>query len=238
MKTAVITGGTSGIGEACVRLFSEKGYRVFFIYRSSEEKARRLEKETNAVGIRADISDFEETAGAIDFVLRQSANIDVLVNNAGISMQKLFIDMTKNEWNKVIDVDQNGIYNVSLPVVKKMISQKSGAIVNVSSIWGQCGASCEVAYSAAKSGIIGFTKALAKELGLSGIRVNCIAPGMIDTPMNKSFSKEDIDAVCAEIPLGRMGDAKECAELIYFLSSEDSSYITGQTIGINGGWEM
>ena len=125
MKTAVITGGTSGIGEACVRLFSEKGYRVFFIYRSSEEKARCLEKKTNAVGIRADISDFEETAGAIDFVLRQSANIDVLVNNAGISMQKLFIDMTKNEWNKVIDIDQNGIYNVSLPVVKKMISQKS-----------------------------------------------------------------------------------------------------------------
>ena len=136
------------------------------------------------------------------------------------------------------DIDLNGVYNVTLPVVKKMIVKKRGAIVNISSIWGQCGASCEVAYSAAKSGVIGFTKALAKELGLSGIRVNCVAPGMIDTPMNGVFSEEDISQICSEIPLGRMGTAAECAELIYFLSSDDSSYITGQTIGINGGWEM
>ena len=138
----------------------------------------------------------------------------------------------------MIDVDLNGIYNVTQPVLKNMLKKNSGAIVNVSSIWGQCGAACEVAYSAAKAGVIGFTKALAKEMGLSGIRVNCVAPGMIDTPMNNTFSDEEKSEICSEIPLGRMGTAQEVAELIYFLSSDDASYITGQTIGINGGWEM
>lgn len=238
MKTAVITGGTGGIGEACVKLFSKKGYRVFFIYRSREEKAKQLEKETGAVGVKADISDYDSTIEAIDNITKQCFEIDVLINNAGISQQRLFIDIMPEEWKKITDIDLNGVYNVTLPVVKKMIVKKRGAIVNISSIWGQCGASCEVAYSAAKSGVIGFTKALAKELGLSGIRVNCVAPGMIDTPMNGVFSEEDISQICSEIPLGRMGTAAECAELIYFLSSDDSSYITGQTIGINGGWEM
>lgn len=238
MKTALITGGTSGIGEACVRLFSQKGYRVYFIYRTSKEKAEQIETETGAIGIQADISDCGRACEAVEHILSQCGGIDVLVNNAGISGQKLFIDLTSDEWKKMIDVDLNGSYNITLPTVKKMLSKKNGAIVNVSSIWGQCGASCEVAYSAAKAGVIGFTKALAKELGLSGIRVNCVAPGMIATPMNNMFSEEDISEICSEIPLGRMGTANECAELIYFLSSDDAEYITGQTVGINGGWNM
>ena len=238
MKTVIITGGTRGIGEACVRLFAKRAYRVFFIYRQDDKKAAEIEAQTGAIGFKADIKSAEEAQKAVNAILDKSASVDILINNAGIAQQKLFIDITPEEWHKMIDVDLNGIYNVTQPVLKNMLKKNSGAIVNVSSIWGQCGAACEVAYSAAKAGVIGFTKALAKEMGLSGIRVNCVAPGMIDTPMNNTFSDEEKSEICSEIPLGRMGTAQEVAELIYFLSSDDASYITGQTIGINGGWEM
>lgn len=238
MKNVLITGGTKGIGEACAELFAKKNYRVFIIYREDDEKAKQMEKELSCIAYKADICRNDEINRITDDIYKNYGAVDVLVNNAGIAQQKLFIDITEQEWKRMLDVDLNGVYNVTNAVLKKMITRNKGVIVNVSSIWGQCGASCEVHYSAAKAGVIGFTKALAKEMGLSGIRVNCIAPGMIDTPMNAYFSKEDIDDICSEIPMGRMGTAKECAELIYFLSSDDSSYITGQVIGINGGWKM
>ena len=238
MKNVLITGGTKGIGKACAELFSKKGYRVFIIYRSDDEAAKALSQNIGCIAYKADISSYSEVSKIVDEIYKNYSHIDVLINNAGISEQKLFVDITPSDWKKIIDTDLNGTYNVTHEVVKNMLKNNSGVIINVSSIWGQCGASCEVHYSAAKAGIIGFTKALAKELGLSGIRVNCVAPGMIDTPMNSAFSEEDILSICNEIPLGRVGYARECAELIYFLSSDDASYITGQVIGINGGWEM
>ena len=238
MKNVLITGGARGIGEACVRLFSKKGFRVFFLYRTSSEKATEISTQTGAISYCADVSDKESVFKVIDDINRTYGAIDILVNNAGISQQKLFIDITENDWRKMLDVNMTGAYNVTQAVINGMIAEKSGCIINVSSIWGECGASCEVHYSASKAGLIGFTKALAKELGLSGIRVNCITPGMIETDMNAHLSEEDISDICGEIPLMRMGKPSECAELIYFLASDDASYITGQIIGINGGWEM
>ena len=238
MKNVLITGGTRGIGAACVRLFSQKGYRVFFIYQNSDEKACELSEETGAIAYRADICDRDAVFKTVDEICNKYGSIDVLVNNAGIAQQKLFIDITAEDWSRMCDVNLTGVYNVTQAVVKKMINSQCGSVINVSSIWGECGASCEVHYSAAKAGVIGFTKALAKELGLSGIRVNCVTPGIIETDMNSHLSEDDISEICSEIPLARVGKAVECAELVYFLASDDSSYITGQVIGINGGWAI
>ncbi len=238
MKNIIITGGTRGIGAACTRLFTKKGYRVFAIYSSDENSAKKISDETSCITYKCNICDKNAVAETINKIYDEYKSIDILINNAGIAQQKLFIDITPNEWQKMCDVNLTGVYNVTQEVVKKMISAHSGCIINVSSIWGEYGASCEVHYSAAKAGVIGFTKALAKELGLSGIRVNCVTPGFIDTQMNSHLEKSDIDEICKEIPLGRIGKPMECAELIYFLSSNDADYITGQTIGINGGWEM
>lgn len=238
MKNVIITGGTRGIGAACTRLFSKNGYRVFALYKNDNTSAKKISNETRCIPICTDICNWDEVNDVIQKISTEYKTIDLLINNAGIAEQKLFVDIMPCDWHKMIDVNLNGIYNVTHAVAKKMISQKSGSIINVSSIWGECGASCEVHYSAAKSGVIGFTKALAKELGLSGIRVNCITPGFIDTDMNSHLSKDEQEDIFGEIPLGRPGKCEECAQLIYFLASDDASYITGQTIGINGGWEM
>lgn len=238
MKNVLITGGTKGIGKACVELFSDKGYRVFVIYKSDDESAKKLSKELGAICFKADISDDTAVCDTINKIISAYGTIDVLINNAGIADQKLFIDTNYADRKRIIDIDLCGIFNLTEKVLKSMLSVGAGVIINVSSIWGQVGASCEAVYSAAKAGIIGFTKALAKEMGLSGIRVNCVAPGMIDTPMNSIYTQEDIDEISKEIPMGRIGTAQECAQLIYFLASDDASYITGQTIGINGGWNM
>jgi len=238
MKSVLITGGTKGIGKACAELFSQKGYKVFVIYKSDDKIAQELTQELGITCLKADITNEQAVNNAIEKIISSFGKIDVLINNAAIAQQKLFIDMSYSDWREIIDVDLSGIFNVTNRVLKTMIKNNRGVIVNISSIWGQTGASCEVAYSSAKSGIIGFTKALAKEMGLSGIRVNCVAPGIIDTTMNSVYSKEDIEEILKEIPQGRVGTAQECANLIYFLASDDSSYITGQTIGINGGWNM
>ena len=238
MKNVLITGGTRGIGASCARLFAKNGYRVFVIYHKDTQSAEKLSKEINCISYCADICNYEQIEYAVDDIEKKYNHIDVLINNAGIAQQKLFTDINSDDWKNMIDTNLNGIYNVTNAVVKSMIKNHSGSIVNVSSIWGVCGASCEVHYSAAKSGVIGFTKALAKELGLSGIRVNCVAPGIIDTDMNAHLSKEDIDEICSQIPLGRIGHPEECAELIYFLSGERAQYITGQIIEINGGWNI
>ncbi|MDY3928673.1 MAG: 3-oxoacyl-ACP reductase FabG [Clostridia bacterium] len=238
MKNVLITGGTRGIGASCAELFSKNGYRVFVIYHSDKEKAQKLCERINCISYRADICSYEQIEKTVKDITEKYGSIEVLINNAGIAQQKLFIDTDSADWGKMIDTNLTGTYNVTNVVIKSMIKNHSGSIVNVSSIWGVCGASCEVHYSAAKSGIIGFTKALAKEVGLSGIRVNCVAPGIIDTEMNNHLSRDDIKEICEEIPMGRVGKPDECAELIYFLASEKASYITGQTVEINGGWNV
>ena len=237
-KNVLITGGTRGIGAACAQLFSKKGYNVFLTFNKDEKSANKIAKELSCKVYKMDVKDHKAVAETIWKIISEEGRIDVLINNAGIAAQKLFVDLEPSEWDEMINTNLTGVYNVTREVLKNMISNHSGSIVNISSIWGQCGASCEVHYSASKAGVIGLTKALAKEMAMSNIRVNCVAPGMIDTQMNSAFSKEDIEGICEDIPMGRMGTPKECAELIYFLASEKASYITGQIIGINGGWEI
>ena len=234
MKT-IITGGSRGIGAACVRAFRERGDEVCFLYRSDTASAERLAAETGATAIRADVSDETAVNTAMEQALRTLGGIDVLINNAGISDFTLFGDLTYRRWREVFAVDLDGAFLCTRAIVHPMIRQQSGMILNISSMWGQVGASCEVAYSAAKAGMIGLTKALAKELGPSHIRVNCIAPGVIDTDMNASLSPSVRSDLADSTPLCRLGSPAEIARVALFLCSPASSFITGQVIGVNGG---
>ena len=234
-KTVFITGGSRGIGAECVRIFSKNGYRVAFSYLNSENEAISLANECGAVAIKADVSASEQITGAIEKATAELGKIDVLINNAGISQSALFTDITDEMWRKMIDTNLSGAFYGTRAVLPQMISRKSGVILNVSSMWGQVGASCEVHYSTAKAGLIGMTKALAKEVGPSGIRVNCVSPGVIDTDMNKSLTEDDMDVLKSDTPLGKIGTPTDIAELLLFLASDNSSFITGQDIGINGG---
>lgn len=233
MKTVLITGGSRGIGAACVRLFASRGFRVLFTYNRSGQQALSLSRETNTTAIQVDITNPADIQ-----TLTPYGAVDILVNNAGIAEQKLFSDITPADWDRMFDVNIKGMFLVTQALLPGMIHNKAGKIINLSSIWGQCGASCEVHYSASKAAVIGFTKALAKELGPSGICVNCVAPGIIDTEMNAHIDPEDLKALYAEIPLSRMGTPEEVASMIYFLASEQAGYITGQVLAPNGGWEL
>ncbi|MBQ8300961.1 MAG: SDR family NAD(P)-dependent oxidoreductase, partial [Clostridia bacterium] len=193
MKNVLITGGSRGIGKALVYEFSKKGYRVFLNYNSSQKEAEEISADTGAVIVKADISKSDEVKKMADYIHDNYGRIDVLINNAGIAEQKLFTDISENDWDRMFDINIKGMFLVTKAFVSDMIYKKSGKIINVSSMWGITGASCEVHYSASKSAVIGFTKALAKELGPSNICVNCIAPGVIETEMNKHLSKEDFD---------------------------------------------
>lgn len=230
MKRVLITGGSRGIGAAAARLFAENGYEVIINYNKSAEKAKALADELGATAICADVSD----PLAVKEMFKAAGNIDVLVNNTGISGFYMLDAMSDDEWNKMINVNLSSVFYCCREVLPQMLHRKSGAIVNVSSMWGQCGASCEVAYSAAKAGVIGFTKALAKEVGPSGIRVNCVAPGAIDTDMNKVLGQEALAEICDETPLGRLGTAAEAAEAIFYLADK-ASFVTGQVLSPNGG---
>lgn len=234
MKNVFITGGSRGIGRACVYKFAKEGFRVFFAYKNSDDAANEISRETGAVSIKADISVSAEVKKISD-ILSRFGGADIIVNNAGVAAQMLFTDISENEWDRVFNTNVKGMFLVTKALVPSMINKKSGSIVNVSSMWGVTGGSCEVHYSSSKAAVIGFTKALAKELGPSGINVNCIAPGVIDTDMNNNLSDEDKQMLCDETPLCRMGTAEETAELIYFLSSDKAAFITGQVIGNNGG---
>lgn len=234
-RRVLITGGSRGIGAACVRAFRALGDRVVFIYRSRTESADALCRETGASCIRADISDGGECVGAVRRALSVLGGADVLVNCAGIAEFSLFQDITDEMWERMISTDLTGAFRVSREVSRSMISEKSGKIVNVSSMWGEVGASCEVHYSAAKAGLIGMTKALAKELAPSGITVNCVSPGAIDTEMNSSLSADTLAAIAEETPLGRLGKPEEVAAAVVFLASDGASFITGQDLGVNGG---
>jgi len=232
MKKVLITGGTRGIGEAAVRRFITGGYDVYFIYRCEDDLARALEKQTGATGIRCDVSDSDAVKRASETVGR----ISVLVNNAGIAQIKMFSDITDDEWRKMFAVNTDGAYNCTKAFLSPMIHEKYGRIINVSSVWGIIGSSCEVHYSSSKAALIGMTKALAKELGPSGITVNCVAPGVIDTDMNKNLGSDTILSLKEQILVGRLGRPDEIAELIYFLASEQAGYITGQVIAADGGF--
>lgn len=234
MKNALITGAGKGIGKECVYKFSKMGYRVFLNYNTSKEEAEKISGETGAVIIKADISKSDEVRNMADFIHNNYGKIDVLINNAGIAQQKMFTDITEKDWDNIFDTNIKGMFLVTKAFINDMISKKSGSIVNISSMWGITGGSCEVHYSASKAAVIGFTKALAKEMGPSGICVNCVAPGVINTDMNKNLTKDDYDMLCEETPLGRIGDAKEVAETIAFLA-DSSTFITGQVINVDGG---
>ncbi len=239
-KTALITGASRGIGRACALAFASEGYRIAAVYEKNEAAAKGLrellrESGTDCEIYCCDVSSHEGAKKAVSQIISRFGHIDVLVNNAGISQIKLFTDITEDDWDRMFDVNVKGVFNFCNAVASAMISDKSGSIINISSMWGISGASCEVHYSASKSAIIGFTKALAKELGPSGIRVNCIAPGVIDTDMNSILDESTIASLCDEIPLCRIGNAKEVASTATFLASEGASYITGQIISVDGG---
>lgn len=239
-KTVLITGASKGIGSATAIYFAEKNYNVILNYHSSEQSAKLLQQSLvkhghKVIALPADVSNPSEVQTMVKQAIYSFGGIDVLVNNAGIAEQKLFTDITDDDWNRMLSVNLGGVFHCCRAVLPHMISQKCGSIINISSIWGIAGASCEVHYSAAKAGVIGLTKALAKEVGPSGIRVNCVAPGVIDTSMNNSLSVEDLTKLAEETPLGRVGTAFEVAKSIYFLSSDDAEFITGQVLSPNGG---
>ncbi len=230
MKTVVITGGAGGIGSGIARCFAKKGYRVIIGYNRSAEKAQALAAE---IGGRAQHVDVCSTDSVREFAAA-AGRADVVIHNAGISRQKLFTDITEEEWDAMFDVHVKGAYRLCRAFLPQMIREKGGSIVHIASMWGQVGASCEVHYSAAKAALIGMTKALAKELGPSGIRVNCVSPGVIETDMMAAFSEEDKNALAEETPLCRLGTPEDVAEAVLYAA--EASFLTGQVIAPNGGF--
>lgn len=230
MQHALITGGSRGIGAATVRAFVGAGYTVSFFYEKNEAAAQALADETGAVPIRCDVADTQAVAKAVEAL----PPVDVLVNNAGISHVGLISQISPAEWDRLFAVNVKGIYNTVRAVLPAMLQKKAGAIVNVSSMWGQAGASCEAAYSATKGAVIALTQALARELGPSGVRVNAVSPGVIDTEMNANLSPEDRAALAAETPLERVGTPEEVAKAILYLA--EASFVTGQNLPVNGGF--
>ena len=235
MKNILITGGSRGIGKAMVKAFSDKGYKVAFTYKSSLDDAESLSKETGALAIMADSAKENDVVKAVSTAANTLGGIDILINNAGISSFSLLQDLTLTEWNECMAVNLTSAFLYSREVIPYMLRSHEGRIINIRCMWGLVGASCEVHYSAAKAGLIGFTKALAKELGPSGITVNAIAPGVIDTDMNSHLSGEDMKELSDETPVGRIGNAEEIAKAAIYLSSDDASFITGAVLNISGG---
>ncbi len=235
-RCVLISGGDRGIGAAAARAFYQAGYRVAILYHSNAEAAAALEKELPGItAVQCDVASRASCELAFRTAEQALAHVDVLVSNAGIAQQKLFTDITPEEWQRMLDVNLTGAFNLCQLALPGMIRRKAGRILTVSSMWGQTGGSCEVHYSAAKAGLIGLTKALAKEEGPSGITVNCVAPGVIETDMMAAFTAEDKAVLAEETPVGRLGSADEVARLLVFLAGEDAGYITGQVFGVNGG---
>lgn len=240
MKHALITGGSRGIGAAAARLFARRGWGVAVGYHRSADQAQALIRELSGLdvpvlAVRADVSDAGQIGEMVDIVLEKFCQLDILVCSAGVSHVGLISQIDENQWRRLFAVNVDGVHHCCRAVLPHMLSRKSGSIVTVSSMWGQVGASCEAAYSATKGAVIAYTKALAKELGPSNIRVNCVAPGMIDTEMNAHLSPEDLAALAEETPLGRVGTPEEAAAAIAFLASDEASFLTGQVVCPNGG---
>lgn len=242
MKTALITGASGGIGSALAVAFAQQGYAVALNYNNSEEKARRLADvitesyRVPALAVKCDVSDYTQVCNMFSVIEENFGGADVLLNNAGISEQSLFTDITAGQWRRMMGINLDSVFHCCKSALPYMISKKSGVIINISSMWGQTGASCEVHYSTAKAGIIGLTKALAKEVGPSGVRVNAIAPGVVMTDMMSSFSEEDVCQLKDETPLQKLGTPKNIADAAVFLASQKAEFITGQILGVNGGF--
>lgn len=231
----LVTGASRGIGREIAKSLAEKGNQVIANYNKSEEQAQSLKEENKNIDIfKADVSKRNEVKKMVEYIINKYGKIDVLINNAGIAESKLFTDVTDEDWNKVINTNLYSTFCVTQEVLPNMIHNKKGCIINISSVWGIVGASCETIYSIAKAGINGMTKSLAKELGPSNIRVNSIAPGIIDTDMNKNLSKDEINNIIQEIPLEKIGKTIDIAKCVQWLI--DDKYTTGQIISINGGW--
>ena len=236
MNTVLITGGSRGIGEAMVRLYADQGWRVAFTYLNSDEKAQSLSRESGALALRCDAKSEAETSVMAEQVLRQFGHLDALICNAGISYTGLLQDMIVSQWDELFAVHVRGAFLATRAFLPGMISRQNGSILYVSSMWGQVGASCEAAYSACKAALIGLGKALAKEAGPSGVRVNCLCPGGIQTDMLREYSQEDLRILADDTPLCRLGTPQDVARAAFFLSSQDASFITGQVLGVNGGF--
>lgn len=240
-KTIIVTGASRGIGAAIVKMLAKEDYNIVLNYNKSEEIAKKMQEEFTRQGknveiFKADVSKREEVKKLIGFTINKFKKIDVLINNAGISQTRLFTDITDEDWNNMLNVNLNSVFYMTQEIVPYMIHEKEGCIINISSIWGITGAACETHYSVAKAGVDAMTKSLAKELGPSNIRVNSIAPGIIDTDMNKYLSDEDLANIEDEIPLGKVGNPETVAKCVKWLIEDD--YTTGQIIGINGGWNI
>ena len=236
MKTVLITGGSRGIGREMVRLFAKMGYSVAFTYKSSDDLAQSLADETGALAICADSASEADVTRAVESTIAKFGKIDCLINNAAISSFSVFTDLTLEDWNNTLAINLTGAFLYSKKVIPDMLKRKQGRIINISSIWGITGSSCEVHYSVAKAGLIGMTKALAKELGPSGITVNAIAPGVIDTDMNKQLTDDDIKALCDDTPLMRIGTVTDVARAALFLASDSADFITGDVLNVSGGF--
>ena len=239
-KTALVTGGAKGIGSAICRALAIDGYKIAINYNSSQTEAVDLKNELSAITeveiFKADVSDSKQVKEMFSEIEKVFGGVDVLVNNAGIAGQMLFTDITDEMWQKMINVNLSGAFYCCREALKFMINKKSGRIINIASMWGETGASMEVHYSASKAGLIGLTKALAKEVGLSGVNVNAVSPGVIMTDMMKSFSEADIAVLKDETPLNSLGTAENVADAVSFLASEKADFITGQVISVNGGF--
>ena len=243
MKNVLITGASGGIGSALCETFAEVGCSVAVHYHHNREKAEQLASQLSerfgvkAAAFCADVADSASVSAMMDEIARSFGQIDVLVNNAGIAQQKLFTDLSDEDWKRMTGVNLDGVFYCCREVLQRwMLPNHSGVILNISSMWGQVGASCEVHYSASKAGVIGLTKALAKEVGLSGVRVNCIAPGVVMTDMMKGFDEATLSALKEETPLNALGTPKEIADAAVFLCSGKAGFITGQVLGVNGGF--
>lgn len=237
-KTALVTGASRGIGAACAAALAQAGCRVAVCYRTNAALAQTVCAPfgENAAPFAVDVTDAQSVAALFGAVEARFGGVDILVNNAGIAQQKLFTDITEQEWSAMMDVHVKGAFLCCKAALPHMVRRRWGRIVNISSMWGQVGASCEVHYSAAKAALIGLTKALAKEEAPSGVTVNCVAPGVIDTDMLADFSDDDKAALCEETPLGRLGTPKDIAHAVAFLASEQAGFITGQVLAPNGGF--
>ena len=240
MSVVLITGASRGIGAGCAEAFAGAGYDVAVNYRRSREKAEELAKRLSSLGVRAvavqaDVSDSGQVKAMFERVRAELGDVDVLVNNAGIAHYGLITDMTDEEWRRLTETNLSSVFYCCREALPGMIRRHSGAIINIASMWGEIGASCEAAYSAVKAGDIGLTKALAKEEAPSGIRVNAVSPGVVMTDMMAGFSEDDVKALKEETPLGRLGEAEDIARAALFLASEKADFITGQVLSVNGG---
>lgn len=242
MRSALITGSSGGIGASIAVALAQQGYGIIINYNKNKERGENLAdvltKSYNipAMAIKCDVSDYNEVKEMFRIANAEFGGVDVLVNNAGIAQQKLFTDITVEEWDRMMGTNLNSLFYCCKEALPYMISRKRGVIVNISSMWGQVGASCEVHYSTAKAGVIGFTKALAKEVGLSGVRVNCVSPGVVMTDMMKDFDEETLEELKEETPLNKLGTPKNIADAVAFLVSSKAEFITGQNLAVNGGF--